>query len=137
MKVKNTSRERSNEELFSNLMKEMEAPRKTKSVRVKEAKQPKQCTNMAVCPIHPKERSRALMTAKFQRGDVVYNRDTKEDGAVRRRYETYGDTVYEVAVTKLGDSWVAGYYVSDWAEDILQPSTNERLRSSTKKGSVS
>jgi hypothetical protein len=72
------------------------------------------------------------MTAKFKRGDLVYNRDTKEDGAVRSRHETYGGTVYEVAVTKLGDSWVAGYYVSDWAEDVLQPSTNERLRSSTK-----
>jgi hypothetical protein len=77
------------------------------------------------------------MTAKFKREDLVYNRDTQEDGAVRRRYETAGAIMYEVAVTKLGDSWVAGYYVSDWAEDVLQPSTNERLRSSTRLVPVS
>jgi hypothetical protein len=90
-----------------------------------------------VYPFHSKKASRAIKTAKFKRGDLVYNRDTKEDGAVRRCYETYGDTVYEVAVTKLGNSWVAEYFVSDWAEDVLQPSTNERLRAATQKVPVS
>jgi hypothetical protein len=127
----NTSRERSIEALFSNLIKDMEAPRKTKSVRVEEAKQAKQGTDVLCYPPGGKGVSRALTTAKFQREDLVYNRDTKEEGAVRRRYETHGGTMYEVAVPKLADSWIAGYYVSDWAEDVLQPSTNERLNSST------
>jgi len=39
--------------------------------------------------------------------------------------------MYEVAVPQRGDSWAGGYYISDWAEDVLQPSSNERLKSST------
>jgi len=71
------------------------------------------------------------MTFNFQQGDLVYNRNTKEDGAIRRAYNSNGARVYEVAVPQKGDSWAGGYYVSDWAEDVLQLSTNERLRSST------
>jgi len=44
--------------------------------------------------------------------------------------------LYEVAVPQRGDSWVGGYNISDWAEDVLQLSSNERLRSSTLKGST-
>ncbi len=68
------------------------------------------------------------MTKKFQLGDLVYNRDTKEDGSIRRVYETNGATMYEVAVPQKGDSWAGGYYISDWAGDVLQLSNNERLK---------
>ena len=77
------------------------------------------------------------MTRKFQQGDLVYNRNTKEDGAVRRVYETNGAAIYEVAVPQKGDSWVGGYCVSDWAEDVLQLSDNERLKSSPFKAPAS
>ena len=73
------------------------------------------------------------MTENFQHGDLVYNRNTKEDGAIRRAYESNGAAMYEVAVPQRGDSWAGGYYISDWAEDVLQLSNNERLKSSTLK----
>jgi hypothetical protein len=41
------------------------------------------------------------MAKKFQPGDLVYNRDTMEDGAVMRVYETNGSTMLEVGVPKL------------------------------------
>ena len=44
------------------------------------------------------------MARKFQQGDLVYNRTTKEDRAVRRAYETNGATMYEVAVPKHSDT---------------------------------
>ena len=70
------------------------------------------------------------MARKFQPGDFVYNRDTKEDGAVSRVYETNDSTMYEVAVPKHSDSWVAGFYLSLWAEDVLKLSDNRHLKSS-------
>jgi hypothetical protein len=77
------------------------------------------------------------MTGNFQHRDLAYNRNTKEDGVIRRAYQSKGATMYEVAVPQGGDSWAGGYYISDWAEDVLQLSSNERLRSSTLKGSIS
>ena len=71
--------------------------------------------------------------SKFQIKDLVYNVNTKEDGAVRRVYETNGVTMYEVAVPKRGDAWAPDHYISDWAEDVLQLSNNERLKSSMFK----
>jgi len=71
------------------------------------------------------------MTKNFQLTDLVYNRNTKEDGSVRREYN--GATMYEVAVPQKGDSWAAAYHISDWAEDVLKLSSNERLKSSTLK----
>ena len=73
------------------------------------------------------------MKQKFQIRDLVYNRNTKEDGAIRRIYETNGAATYEVAVPQQTDSWAGGFYISDWVEDVLQPSNNERLKSSTTK----
>ena len=70
------------------------------------------------------------MKEKFKLTDLVYNRDTKEDGTVRRVYETNGVAMYEVAVPQNCDSWTGEYYISDWAEDVLQPSTNEPLKAS-------
>jgi len=76
------------------------------------------------------------MTNKFQVRDLVYNRDTKEDGLIRRTYETNGAAKYEVAVPLTRDSWGGGYCISDWAENVLQPSSNERLKSSPLEGAI-
>jgi len=35
--------------------------------------------------------------------------------------------MYEVAVPQLRDSWAGGYYISDWAEDVLRFSSSEHL----------
>ena len=70
--------------------------------------------------------ARAL-TENFELRDLVYNRVTKEDGAIRRVYKMNGVAMCEVAVPKLGDSSVSGYYISDWALDVLQFSDNECL----------
>jgi hypothetical protein len=116
------SRKRLAKELLGSVRKEMKTPRKTKSVRVEESKQ-----NTA---LHKSE-LRALTTAKFQSGNLLYNRNAKEDGAVRRVYENGSAIMYEVAVPKKGASWAEGYLISDWAEDVLQPSINLPLKSST------
>jgi hypothetical protein len=76
------------------------------------------------------------MTKSFQLRDLVYNRDTKEDGSIRRVYESNGAPMYEVAVPQMGDSWAAGCHISDWAGDVLQLSSNERLKSSWLEGRV-
>jgi hypothetical protein len=71
------------------------------------------------------------MNGKFQPRDLVYNRNTTEDGAIRKVYETHGATMYEVAVPMHGDAWASGFCISDWAEDALQLSDNVRLKSAT------
>ena len=71
------------------------------------------------------------MNGKFQPRDLVYNRNTTEDGAIRKVYETHGATMYEVAVPMHGDAWASGFCISDWAEDTLQLSDNARLKSAT------
>jgi hypothetical protein len=48
------------------------------------------------------------MTGNFQHRDLVYNRNTKEDGVIRRVYQSKGATMYEVAVPQGGDSWAGG-----------------------------
>jgi hypothetical protein len=77
------------------------------------------------------------MTAKFQSRNLVYNRNTKEDGAIRKVHETNGAMMYEVAVPKNRDTWVSGFYISDWSEDALQPSNNLRLNSSALEAPAS
>jgi len=74
---------------------------------------------------------RKTMTGKYQFRDLVYNANTKEDGAIRKMYQTNGATMYEVAVPMHANAWAPGFYISDWFEDVLQPSNNERLKSST------
>jgi hypothetical protein len=54
----------------------------------------------------------------------VYNRNTKEDGVVRRIYEMNRAAMYEVTIPQQEDAWTTGYYVSVWAEDVLQFSHN-------------
>jgi hypothetical protein len=70
------------------------------------------------------------MKENFRLKDLVFNRNTKEDGTIRRIYGTNGIATYEVAVPQKRDTWAAGYYISDWAEDVLQVSNNELLKSS-------
>jgi hypothetical protein len=67
------------------------------------------------------------MKEECQLKDLVYNCNTKEDGTIRRIYETNGAAMYEVAVPQQRESWAGGYYISDWAGDVLQLSNNERL----------
>jgi hypothetical protein len=69
------------------------------------------------------------MIRKFQHRTLLYNPVTKEDGSVRKAYEAQGVTMYEVAVSRDGESWSA-FYLSDWPEDGLQLSTNQQLKSS-------
>jgi hypothetical protein len=71
------------------------------------------------------------MKENFQLKELVYNRNTKEDGTIKRIYETNGAAMYEVAVPQQRDTWAAGYYISHWAEDVLQLSDNEPLKSAT------
>jgi hypothetical protein len=67
-----------------------------------------------------KEQAVNAMKNKFLLLDLVYNRNTKEDGTVRRVYETNGVAMYEVAVPQNPDSWAGGYNISDWAQGTLE-----------------
>jgi hypothetical protein len=42
----------------------------------------------------------------------------------------------EVFVPAKGDSWASGYLISDWAEAVLAPSNNLRLKSATVEARV-
>ena len=72
--------------------------------------------------------------AKFIIGVLLRNRNTKEDGLVKRVYEVAdsGETMYEVAVPAIPNTWLGNHYVSDWAESILELSKNAVLESSYK-----
>ncbi len=63
----------------------------------------------------------------FRVDDLLHNRNTHEDGAVRRVYERNGLIMYEVWVPKLAGSWKLGHHVSDWAENVLELSTTKFL----------
>jgi hypothetical protein len=121
---------------LSNILNDLRQPFKTKSVRDHEAKQETNDRNAAIQSGTLKRALRGLMAETFELRDLVYNRITKEDGAIRRVYKTNGSSMYEVTVPRRADTWGAGYYVSDWAEDVLQISNNERLKSSTFKGAI-
>ena len=56
------------------------------------------------------------MKDNFQLKDLVYNRNTNDDGIIRRIYETNGAAMCEVAVPQNRDSWTGGFYISDRAE---------------------
>ena len=136
MNVNKRFRKLSAEALLASVMKELKQPVKSKSVRVEEAKQSRKGPNAPSYSDPLKRVLRGLMAEKFQLTDLVYNRSTKENGTVRRVYETNGAAMYEVAVPQQSDSWAAGYNISDWAEDDLQLSSNVRLKASTFKGST-
>jgi hypothetical protein len=56
-------------------------------------------------------------TTKFSVDQVVFNRDTKEQGTIRRVYESSGVTKYEVAIFS---KHLFGCDHSDWAESVLE-----------------
>jgi len=56
--------------------------------------------------------------AKFGMGELVYNRNTEEDGRVTRVYEFEGSVMYEVAVRAIPIR--ADHYFSDWSESALE-----------------
>lgn len=69
------------------------------------------------------------MIRKLQHRALLFNPVKMKDGAVRKACESRGVTIYEVAVSKDGESWSA-FYLSDWPEKGLQLSTNLLLQSS-------
>jgi hypothetical protein len=124
VQVKKVFRKQLGEALLSSVREEMIAPRKTKSVRIAEEK----IKDRAYLAVHAfLKELRALINDKFQQEDAVYNRNTKEDGVVRRVYEKNGKAIYEVAVPKYSDSWFAGFNISDWTDEVLEPSGNGRI----------
>jgi hypothetical protein len=64
---------------------------------------------------------------KFGIGAVVYNSATREHGQVKRSYEKSGVVMYEVTVPANRNTWVQGFYTSDWEESRLELSSNEPL----------
>ena len=63
----------------------------------------------------------AASTSPFHPGDLLYNRDTKEDGLVTKVYQEDGVTMYEVLVSGKANSLDEGDFVSNWAQDVLEP----------------
>jgi len=69
--------------------------------------------------------------AKFRMGELLHNRNTNEDGLVKRVYQVGGGGImYQVAVPVVRDTWAGNHYVSDWAESVLELSQNACLKSS-------
>lgn len=66
----------------------------------------------------------------FRKGDLLHNHTTKEDGSVRRVYKKDGLTMYEVWVPRRANSWKLGHVISNWAENVLDLSCNDRLMDS-------
>ncbi len=67
--------------------------------------------------------------AKFHVGQLLYNRNTKEDGCISSVLADDGVITYEVWVPKESNSWEAGHWISRWLERVLELSANERLGS--------
>jgi hypothetical protein len=131
--VKNTCPSPSVKELLSRILNDLRQPFKSKSVRDWEVNQGKNDPNAASQSDTLERALIGLMTENFKFRELVYNRVTKEDGSIQRVYKTNGAAMYEVAVPIQDDSWAAGYNISDWGGDVLQPSSNEDLKSSTFK----
>jgi hypothetical protein len=55
--------------------------------------------------------------AKFSIGVLVHNRNTNEDGLVKRVYEVGGAVMYEVSVPATTPPI---HYTSDWGESSLE-----------------
>jgi hypothetical protein len=62
------------------------------------------------------------VNCRFRTEDCVYNRDTKEHGLVKQAYDKESIIMYEVWLPATPNSLRWGHFVSDWAEDILEPS---------------
>ncbi len=63
--------------------------------------------------------------AKFNIGVLLHNRNTNEDGLVKRVYEVGGAVMYEVSVP----ATPLRYNTSDWDESPLELSNNKPLSS--------
>jgi hypothetical protein len=70
--------------------------------------------------------------AKFHVGQLLYNRQTKEDGFISSVLTNDGVITYEVWVPKESNSWQAGHWVSRWFERVLKLSGNECLGSPSR-----
>jgi hypothetical protein len=60
--------------------------------------------------------------AKFNIGVLLHNRNTNEDGWVKRVYEIGGAVMYEVSVPATTPPI---HYISDWGESSLELSSNK------------
>jgi len=60
------------------------------------------------------------MTPKFSIGQVLFNRNTHENGTVGKIYELNGLTMYEVLVPVQFRGLATGSSVSDWPEEVLE-----------------
>jgi len=63
--------------------------------------------------------------AKFNVGVLLHNRNTNEDGLVKRVYEVGGAVMYEVSIP----ATPLTYNISDWGESPLEPSSNKPMAS--------
>ena len=61
--------------------------------------------------------------AKFNIGVLLHNRNTNEDGLVRRVYEVGGAVMYEVSIP----ATLFTHNTSDWGESPLELSSNKLL----------
>ena len=59
--------------------------------------------------------------AKFSIGVLLHNRNTNENGLVKRVYEIGGAVMYEVSVPAATRPI---HYTSDWEESFLEPASN-------------
>jgi hypothetical protein len=64
--------------------------------------------------------------AKFNIGVLLHNRNTNEDGWVKRVYELGGAVMYEVLILA---SSPLSYHISNWDESPLEPSNDKPLPS--------
>jgi hypothetical protein len=97
---------------LASVAKEMDEPRMTASVR-------------------KTLRTPAASTRPFRLNEGVHNRNTKEHGLVRQVYEKDGVTMYKVWLPATTNSLRWGYFVSDWAEGVLEPSDNVLVKSAS------
>jgi hypothetical protein len=103
---KNAKNPLDDEGTLAAVMKEMAKPRLTVSVR-----------NII-------EKAHTKTRAKFSVGALLYNRNAKENGLVKRVYQLSGVVMYEVSVPATANT----YYTSDWAESALELSNYATLK---------
>jgi hypothetical protein len=102
------------------------SPQTTLAAVRKEMARPRQAASV-------RNRNEIFMTDKFGEGTLLHNSQMNEDGLVTRVYQTELQTMYEVWVPARGNTWLSGYYTSDWAENNLELSVNLELKTDTKR----
>jgi hypothetical protein len=63
------------------------------------------------------------MIPKFEVGQILFNRNTKESGMVQKIYKSDGKPKYEVTI-QVYHGFSMGSHVSDWTEDVLETRSN-------------